>query len=45
MMKKLNTGFASIRENASNPEEVASVIWKAVTSENPELRLKGRTTF
>lgn len=38
MMGKLNAGFVSIRENASTPKEVASVILNAVTSENPKLR-------
>ncbi len=38
MMQKLNAGFSSIVENAPPPVEVARVILKAVTSEDPELR-------
>jgi len=38
MMQKLNAGFSSIVENAPLPVEVAKVILKAVTSEDPELR-------
>ena len=38
MMQKLNAGFSFILENAPQPEEVAKVILKAVTSEHPELR-------
>ena len=38
MMQKLNAGFSFILENAPQPEEVAKVILKAVTSEHPVLR-------
>ncbi len=38
MIQKLNAGFSSIVENAPPPLEVAKVILKAVTSEEPELR-------
>ena len=38
MMQKLNSGFASILEKAPPPIEVAKVVLKAVTSEEPELR-------
>jgi short-subunit dehydrogenase len=39
MMQKTNAGFASLLEkNATPPEEVAKVILRAVTSEQPELR-------
>jgi short-subunit dehydrogenase len=38
MMQKTNSGFASLLENATPPEEVAKVILKAITSEHPDLR-------
>ena len=38
MMQKLNAGFSSVLEKAPPPSEVAKVILKAVTSEDPELR-------
>ena len=38
MMQKLSAGFSFILENAPSPVEVAKVIVRAATSENPELR-------
>jgi len=38
MMQKLSGGFSSVLEKAPPPTEVAKVILKAVTSEEPELR-------
>jgi len=37
-MQKVNDGFKSKRQNATDSEEVAKVILKAVTAENPEPR-------
>jgi len=37
-MQQVNNGFKLKRENATAPEEVAKVILKAVTAENPEPR-------